>query len=356
MGRALPSLCVLLAAGCASEGFPSRAHGAPALFRTATVDTPASPFFARPLREPVPDPALPPAAGAKDGVSIEVRFEDSDGGTILAPRITAFHGQRANVQVLQQVSYVADFEVERKDDACITDPVIAVAQDGVVLEMTARPAARGTALAYAVRLARLHRPIDVESYTDLQGNRLTLQLPCFDRAEAEGIRGMEDGVWGLLARLPDGRGGTLSVLARVVPERIEFSSEDEDARDIALIDPAAGPRRGAPFPAGGEDSLPARAARAPLPASLPGRLDLTAMTFPSDLPPGSVVEAGAAAGSFEGAEPVEPGDLQFVTGLVPGARAACLLEETYVKDYRIEAGTGGRGLTRATRSSTSRLL
>jgi hypothetical protein len=307
----------VLAAGCASGGSPPRSHDAADLFRTATVEAP--------VRPPV---EMEPAAGARDGVSIEVRFETSKGETVVAPRLTTFHGQRAKVQVVRQTSYVADFDVERKDDAFIVDPVVKIAPDGVFLEMTARPGTRGSVLAYSIRVARLQRPLAVETYTDLQGNRLSLQLPTWDRTEAEGLRGMEDGVWGLLARLPYGKGEFLTVLARVAPEKLEFTSKDEEARDIGLIDPGHVP---APEPAIEGNSLPDRAARAALPEAPAGSLDLRAITLVTDLPPGSVAEAGAVA--LDAASSLDRGEARMVTGLVPGARLACLLDETFMERF-----------------------
>jgi len=318
-----------LLAGCASAGIPPASRDAAPLFRTAAVSVPAA----------QPPVAIDPAKGAKDGVSIEVRFETSKGVTVIAPRITAFLGGRANIQVADQTSYIADFDVERGQDAAVMDPIIGIANDGIYLEVTARAGTKGTALAWFLRTARLKKPLGVESFDDLHGHRLSLQLPTWERAEAEGVRGMDDGVWGLLARLPGGNGETVSVMARVAPEKLEFTSKDEDARDIALIDPSAERPRDFGDPVAGENTLPARAARAALPESPRGTLELRAVTVASDLPAGSVVEAdGAALGT---ALPLDPGSLQWVTGLVPGARAASLLDETFVKDWDMETGMGG---------------
>jgi hypothetical protein len=330
-------------AGCASGGLPARTHDAAPLFRLATVDTPSTDFEAlfpkraKPVAAtPVPATPLPPAPGARDGVSVELRLEDAQGSAVLAPRIIAFHGKRARVEMFEQAAYVREFDVERKDDACIVDPVIGIAQDGVFVEFTSRPGARGTDLAWSIRVARLRRPMDEESWVDAKGNRLTLQLPTWDRSEAEGLRSMAPGVWGLLARLPDVRGGSVAVLARVTPEKVEFSSADEDARDIGLIDPTSTGRPSPHLEAEFPDSLPARAERAALEAAPGGRIDLRAVAFPSDLAAGSVVEAAAAEAALSRAEAVEPGDLRWVTGLVPGARAACLLDESFIKDYDLE--------------------
>ncbi len=54
---------------------------------------------------------------------------------ITAPRITVYNAQRANVSVLNQVSYVADYEVEIAQASNIADPVVQTIQEGVVLDV-----------------------------------------------------------------------------------------------------------------------------------------------------------------------------------------------------------------------------
>jgi hypothetical protein len=334
---------VLLLGGCAGTP-PPRTHDAPPLFRAATVSTPADPLWTHPrgpesaaLPPPVPEPEPGPAPPrrARAGISVEVRFETGEGETVIAPRITAFDGRRASVSVLSRTAFVQDFEIERQEGAFVADPVVGLLHDGAVLEMTPRTAAGGRAvdLAYSLRTSRHRRPLDRETFTDLQGNRLTIQLPVCDRSEASGVRRLEAGVWGLLARLPDGEGRTIAVLARAEPVELEFDLADEQARDLALVDPAAPPGGPGREVAPDEDSLPARAARSPLPDRPAGRLDLRAVALPTDLPPGSVVEADAASDALSAGEPLEPGRLHLVTGLVPGARAACLLDEAFLKDF-----------------------
>ncbi len=52
-----------------------------------------------------------------------------------APRITTFNTQRAHLTVVNQRSYVQDFDVEVAQSAYIADPVIGAIQDGVVLDV-----------------------------------------------------------------------------------------------------------------------------------------------------------------------------------------------------------------------------
>src|SRR5688572_16327784 len=136
--RTLLAAASILAAGCAS-GAPSPSRDAAPLFRTATVGTPGE----------APAPSIEPAKGARDGVAIDVRFQTSTGEVVLAPRLTAFMGGRARVQVVSQTSYVADFDMEVSNGSTIVDPRVAIAEDGIVLDLTARPGSRGTALAFS---------------------------------------------------------------------------------------------------------------------------------------------------------------------------------------------------------------
>lgn len=57
------------------------------------------------------------------------------GELLMAPRLTAFNTQRANLTVLEQRAYVRDFDVEVAQSAYIADPVIGTVQTGVVLDV-----------------------------------------------------------------------------------------------------------------------------------------------------------------------------------------------------------------------------
>ncbi len=63
---------------------------------------------------------------------------------VAAPSIVAMDGQRANVSVLNQVSYIQDFDVAKTDaGAVVADPIIGVVTEGVVIELRARQSADG---------------------------------------------------------------------------------------------------------------------------------------------------------------------------------------------------------------------
>lgn len=96
-----------------------------------------------------------------------------------APSLLVHDSQRANLSVLNQVSYVRDFEVEVSQAAVIADPVIDVIQDGVILDVLPIVSADRRFVTLEIRptVATLDRPID-EFQTSLGvGNPVTLQLP-----------------------------------------------------------------------------------------------------------------------------------------------------------------------------------
>lgn len=86
---------------------------------------------------------------------------------IEAPRITVYNTQRANVQVLNQVSYVADYEVEIAQAAAIANPVVQTILDGIVLDVKPVVSADRRYINLELRptVATLTRPIATFSTT-----------------------------------------------------------------------------------------------------------------------------------------------------------------------------------------------
>ena len=326
----------LAASGCASPWPPPRSREVAPLYRLAPEGTVR---FGKPALPQRSASASAPAAASKEGplvgLSVEIRVDGEDGRSVVAPTLITVPGRPSSVEVFEQLAYIRDFDIERKDDAFIADPVIGILQDGAVVEVTAlRDGAGGaTTLAWEVRTARVRRPLDVVPARDLSGAEMTIQLPTLHRADAAGVRRIEDGVWSLLARLPDSDGRSFLVHARVQPMRLTDGREDDGSAEAA-----DGGRATAAFEG---DSLPMRAARGEIGDAVPGLLEVRGVVLRTDLAAGSVVEAEAAARALDGAVPLEPADLGVATGLVRGARACCLLQESYLKDYDIEVGMGG---------------
>ena len=80
---------------------------------------------------------------------------------VTASRITVYNTQRANVSILNQVSYVQDYEVEIAQASNIANPVIQTIQDGVVLDVRPVVSAdrRFVTLELRPTVALLTRPI-----------------------------------------------------------------------------------------------------------------------------------------------------------------------------------------------------
>ena len=58
-----------------------------------------------------------------------------DTSLINAPRLTIFNNQRANLTLVNQISYVKDYDVEVAQTAFIADPLIDIIQDGLTLDV-----------------------------------------------------------------------------------------------------------------------------------------------------------------------------------------------------------------------------
>jgi Flp pilus assembly secretin CpaC/tetratricopeptide (TPR) repeat protein len=98
---------------------------------------------------------------------------------VTAPRILVHNTARANISILNQVAYVQDFDVEIAQAASIADPIIAVIQDGVILDV--RPVVSADRLFITLELrptvALLKRPIEERVTTLGSQNSVTIMLP-----------------------------------------------------------------------------------------------------------------------------------------------------------------------------------
>jgi general secretion pathway protein D len=86
---------------------------------------------------------------------------------LTAPKLTAFNTQRANITVVNQISYVKDYEVEVAQAAGIADPIMDVIQDGLVLDVkpTVSNDRKYITLELRPTVATLIRPIPTFSTT-----------------------------------------------------------------------------------------------------------------------------------------------------------------------------------------------
>ncbi|MCA9320975.1 MAG: hypothetical protein KDB53_09585, partial [Planctomycetes bacterium] len=99
--------------------------------------------------------------------------------TVTAPRLLVYNTQRAHLMVLNEVSYVKDFDVEIAQAAVIADPIIDKIREGVILDV--RPIVshdrRYVTLELRPTVATLVRPIRNFTTQLGVGSAVTLQLP-----------------------------------------------------------------------------------------------------------------------------------------------------------------------------------
>ncbi len=98
---------------------------------------------------------------------------------VIAPRVTAYNNQRSNVQVLNQVSYISDFDVEIAQLAQIGDPIIQQLRDGIILDIHPVISADKRFITMELRptVAVLQRPIQTFQTTLANGPPVSIQLP-----------------------------------------------------------------------------------------------------------------------------------------------------------------------------------
>ncbi|MCG3133497.1 MAG: hypothetical protein HMLKMBBP_00675 [Planctomycetes bacterium] len=118
-----------------------------------------------------------------DDTQLEVilrAVEKNDRSTlVMAPRLTAYNGQRANITVLNQISYISDFDVEIAQAAQIGDPIVQTLRDGVILDLRPTVTADRRFITMELRptVAIITRPLATFQTTLANGPPVTIQLP-----------------------------------------------------------------------------------------------------------------------------------------------------------------------------------
>jgi hypothetical protein len=125
------------------------------------------------------DPALVAATPA-----LVKRWSDAaEAGTIelvSAPRLTTYDGQKGTVEVLDQRSYVADYDLQVSSGASIADPIVETVQSGSMLGLTARvqPDRSRISVAIDADLRRLVEPMAEEKIELMKGSKpVVVQRP-----------------------------------------------------------------------------------------------------------------------------------------------------------------------------------
>jgi len=131
---------------------------------------------------------------------------------IHAPHLTVFNGQRANIQNVEQITYLKDFEVEIAQGAVVADPVIDILRDGTILDVKPVVSADRRFITMEVRptLAQVLEPIPLFETSLAVGNEVEIQLP---EIQIQRIR--------TTVTIPDGSTLMLGGLNEVVNRRFE---------------------------------------------------------------------------------------------------------------------------------------
>ena len=103
-----------------------------------------------------------------------------EGRLLQAPSVTVYNTQRANITLINQLTYIQDFDVEVAQTAFIADPIIGIIQDGLVLDVqpTVSHDRKYITLTLRPTIANLVRPIP--TYTTSLGaftTPVTIQIP-----------------------------------------------------------------------------------------------------------------------------------------------------------------------------------
>ncbi len=115
---------------------------------------------------------------------------------VTAPHITVFNTARSNLTVMNQVAYIKDFDVEIAQASSIADPIIAVVQDGVILDVRPVVSADRRFITLELRptVAELKRPITQFSTSlGVSGNSVAIHLPELEISRVRTSVPMPDG-------------------------------------------------------------------------------------------------------------------------------------------------------------------
>jgi len=152
--------------------------------------------------------------------------EKSNRATLLtAPRLTAYNTQKASIHLINQITYLQDFEVEVAQTAFIADPVIGLIQEGIVFDV--RPTVSNNRQYVTLELqptvATLKEPIATFS-TFLAGltTPVTLQKPELSVSRAA-----------TTVKIPDGGSVVIGGLKKVI--KSDSKSETPFFADLPIV-------------------------------------------------------------------------------------------------------------------------
>ncbi|MCA9322643.1 MAG: hypothetical protein KDB53_18015 [Planctomycetes bacterium] len=143
-----------------------------------------------------------------DDIELNVIFnaveKSAFANVLTAPRLTIYNNQRANLTLVNQVSYVKDYDVEVAQTAFIADPLVDIVQDGLVLDVkpTVSHDRKYVTLEVRPTVAILGRPIQTFS-TPLAGltTNVIIELPEIEYRAAATTVTVPDNGWVVIGGL-----------------------------------------------------------------------------------------------------------------------------------------------------------
>ncbi len=339
--------CVL--AACASRGpAPERelfrletasladgaARGTPVL--AAVV--PASPHAAAEVA------ARRDAGSKRTAYQTSIRLVRPDGVALMAPRLTSFAEQQANFQLVDQTAYVMDFDTAVVGQRFVADPVIGVMHEGTSIDLLVAPV-RGTdadvAVALRVAANSARRPFATRVVgipASVAIPMVSIEMPRAELAEIVGGQRVELGSETEWARVPDPSGrADLLIMGRVDAVVVEESAEPVSPPDVdAALQPFFSPgARAAAQPWRPLNEL------APAEVSLRALADAVARGAETGTLRVEAVRLPPGVGDPAAATVVRLGELSLRTVAGHGARAANVLREAGLTDWRFGDGSAG---------------
>jgi hypothetical protein len=116
----------------------------------------------------------------RSAFNIRTKKLQKDGGEsmLAAPKVITKSGQLAEIQLVNQISYVKDYQVEVINGSTIIDPTIAVLSEGLTLELSGivSPSDGVVTVHGELHLSHVERPIQ-EVETKVAGTKVLVQLP-----------------------------------------------------------------------------------------------------------------------------------------------------------------------------------
>ena len=308
----------------------------------SSSEAPAAPeFFTLPMTagaaEPRPDlPTRPPREGEAQAYTIELIIAQG-ANRVQAPALTVYAGQRANITISNQISFIQDFDVGVANGASVADPIIGIIQEGLAIDLVAKPteAQDRVALLFTIVNSDLERPIPTRAVSVGTGKPVQIQLPSLVFSQVAGSSVVPAGVESFLTRIP-GPEGALDVTVRAVPVALPKTIEHA-GDEIELSD---GPeQQQTDVEASPEEIMRRRAFEQPQ-ATETGwlRISLLRLDAGRRLKKPAHMQRAELTRRLTALSPETLKTFVIPAGSVSGTEADFILQRSYVRDFDVQSG------------------